>query len=250
VTLLFEVTELQAEIEAFGHIADELLAPGSRQVLRAASDELSGVSRSSTARRWQIRPENPLVTMPSYGSYMPDEEGGPTVHGEITFAWDLKPVRPSGDTRPAPHVQLDGVASTAIRLLRETPWSPQEERTELAVWRMEIADAKAPGTFFHVQVLGRESDVLFPKSLDVPRLPGVLNSPFACMEFVLGELFQDAWPKIAMRESGPGHRWRGIQAHRHAKHLAWAAEQVSGSSGSPWVMWKTAKPTERLFLRD
>jgi hypothetical protein len=246
-SLLFSVADLLDELRSFSQLADDLLAGGSKQVLRTAADELTGLSRGVTTRRWQVRLDNPVLTMPSYGAYMPDDAGGLTVFAEITFAWDLEPVRPRGDTRPARQVRVDGLASTAIRVLSGTPYQ-RDKAEELAVWRMEIADRHAPGAFFHVQVLGRDADTVFPKSLDVPRLPGVLHSPCACMEFVLGELFQAQWPRIAMRESGPGHRWRSIQAHRHARHLAWVAREVASSSGSPWVMWKRAQPDEGLFL--
>ncbi len=248
-SLLFSVESLQRELKAFGQLADELLAPGSRQVLTTAGADLNGYSRSSAGGRWSIHPDNPVLTMPSEGAYMRDDKGGLTVFAEITFAWDVTPVRPSGDTRPAPQICVDGLASTQIRILSGTPYD-RAAAEEVAAWRMEIADSEAPGTFFHVQVLGREEDTLFPKALDVPRLPGVLNSPFSCMEFILGELFQSRWSKIAMRDSGPGHQWRGIQAHRHARHLEWILREVASTSGSPWMMWKKAKPLEGLFLPD
>jgi hypothetical protein len=172
-----------------------------------------------------------------------------TLHGEITFVWELQPIRPRGDTRPAPLVLLNGLASTAVRLLDGPPWT-SDKPEELAMWRMEIADFEAPGTYFHIQVLGREKDKVFPKGLDIPRLPNVLNSPFACMEFVLGELFQKRWARIAQKESPSSRQWRTIQARRHRKHLEWAAEQVDTASGSPWVAWKVAKPYKELFLAD
>jgi hypothetical protein len=246
-SLLFGVQDLQNELTAFRELSSALLGPGADIVLRNAADQLAGIAKSNSRPiRWCIYDENPLLTIQSDGAYMPDDQGGLTVHAEVTFVWELEPVRPKGDTRPATQVRLNGLASTAIRLMSGTPWS--DERDELAVWRMEVADDNAPGTFFHVQVLGRDDDTIFPKSLDIPRLPGVLNSPFACMEFVLGELFQKRWTRIAQKDSGPGRQWRSIQAHRHLRHLAWAAEQVENSSGSPWVAWKAAKPDETLFL--
>lgn len=245
-SLLFSVSDLLNELHAFRELAEDLLSGGTSQVLYTAATQLRGISRTSGHVRWEIHPDNPVVTIPSAGSYMPDDKGPLTVYAEITFVWELEPIRPLGDQRAAKQVRLDGLASTKIRVLRGTPWDETEE--ELAVWRMEIGDRAAPGAMFHVQVLGRDDDTMFPKQLDVPRLPGVLNSPFACMEFVLGELFQDRWPRIAMRDSGPGLRWRGIQAHRHARHLRWVTEEVSSTSGSPWVIWKKAQPDEGLFL--
>jgi hypothetical protein len=231
-------------------LADEFLAPGSESVLRGASNQLAGICKRGSHMapvRWSIARENPLLTVASRGAYMPDDEGGLTVHGEITFVWELEPVREGGDSRPAQRVRLNGLASTSLRVLDGEPWTSSDPK-EYAFWRMEIADSNAPGAYFHVQVLGREDDTSFPKQLDIPRLPGVLNSPFACMEFVLGELFQKRWERIAQRETGACRQWRGIQAERHRRHLEWAAKIVKTTSGSPWVAWKVAKPGEDLFI--
>ena len=248
-SLLFGVTDLLQEVGSFRELSRDLLAPGAASVLRTAEEQLPGIARSASGPvRWCIEPTNPLLTIPSHGAYMPGAKGALTVHAEMTYVWELEPVRPKGDSRPAPNLRLEGLASTSVRLLRNTPWSGND-RDEVAVWRMEVADSHAPGAFFHVQILGRDADIIFPKALDIPRLPGVLHTPFACMEFVLGELFQEQWNRIAQKDSGPGRRWRGIQAHRHAQHLGWAASLVSNSSGSPWAAWKTAVPREDLFLR-
>lgn len=246
-SLLFSVSELLAELHSFRELAGGMLTGTSDRVLHTAAADLTGISKRSTPCRWQIHQGNPVVSKQSVGSYMPDAEGELTVFAEISFVWMLEPIRPPGDTRAAKQVRLNGLGSTAIRVLKGVPWEPVDA-VEVAVWKMEIADAAAPGAFFHVQVHGREEPEFFPTSLDVPRLPGVLNSPFACMEFVLGELFQAEWPRVAMRDSGPGLRWRAIQAHRHERHLAWVADQIRGTSGSPWIMWKAAKPHEGLFL--
>jgi len=246
-SLLFSVSDLRDELHAFRELARGMLFGNSDQALHTAADDLISISRRSTPCRWQIHSANPVVTKHSVGSYMPDDEGALTVYADISFVWMLEPVRPPGNTQAAKRVRLNGLGSTVIRIFDGLPWKPNEA-TEIAVWKMEIADTAAPGTFFHVQVHGREDPAYFPAALDVPRLPGVLNSPFACMEFALGELFQAKWPRIAMKDSGPGLRWRSIQAYRHRRHLEWVTEQVSATSGSPWVMWKAAKPDEGLFL--
>jgi hypothetical protein len=247
VSLLFAVADLRNELQAFRELADPLLFPGSSQVLHTAASDLLGISKSKNPVRWQIHQNNPIKTQPSVGSYMPDEQGALTVHAEISFVWGLEPVRPPGDQRPATQVRLNGLASTQIRLLNGFPGAGVASE-ELAVWRMEIGDDAAPGAMFHVQVLGRDSDKIFPKQLDVPRLPSMLNSPFACMEFVLGELFQEEWPRVAMKDSAHGRTWGSIQARRHAQHLKWIASTVAATSGSPWVMWKMSQPPEALFL--
>lgn len=246
---MFEVADLRNEVESFGKLAGELLAPGYEQVLRGVDSELLGIAKSNSGRvRWRIHEELPLLSEASVGEYMPDDEGGVIVYAEMTFVWELEPVRPSGDTRPAKQVRLCGLASTSIRLLEGDPRTAGSH-DELAMWKMDIADDRSPGVYFHVQILGREEDKSFPRSVDVPRFPGLLNSPFACMEFVLGELFQARWKRIAQKDSASLRQWRGIQAHRHKRHLEWARDQVVETSGSPWLAWKVAKPKPELFLR-
>ena len=247
--LLFEVADLRNEVGSFGKLAVDVLAPGSEQVLRGVVSELDGIAKSNSGPvRWRIHEQLPLFSEASIGEYMPDDEGGVVVHAEMTFIWELEPVRPSGDTRPAKQVRLCGLASTSIRLLEGDPSDPGPH-SELAMWKMDIADDSSPGAYFHVQVLGRAGDARFPKEVDVPRFPGLLNSPFACMEFALGELFQMRWKKIAEKDSASLRQWRSIQAHRHERHLEWARDQVVQTSGSPWLAWKIAQPEPQLFLR-
>lgn len=246
-SLLFDVIDLRQEIHAFRELARTFLAPGSDAVLRQAEQDLVGITRGVGGPfAWQLHPHNPMLTKLSYGSYMPGDEGSLCVHAKVTFIWHLEPVRPRGDSRPARQVRLSGLASTVVRIIEGDPGG--DELVELAVWRMEVADDAAPGAYFHVQVLGRDQDEMFPKALDIPRLPGVLASPLSCMEFAISELFQDDWARHAVRETGPGRRWRSVQAFRHDKQLRWHAEQVAASSGSPWVAWKRAIPPEHLFL--
>lgn len=247
-SLLFTISELQQETQAFREFSQRYLAPGSDQVLRQTEQNLLTIARRTGGPfSWEIHQDNPLLSQLSYGNYMPDDKGKLCVHAEMTFKWHLEPVRKSGDTRPALQVRLNGLASTAIRIMEGDP--NDGNCAELAVWRMEIADDAAPGSYFHVQVLGREQDTIFPKDLDVPRLPSVLASPLACMEFAIGELFQESWPKHASKETGASRRWRSVQAFRHTRQLQWHLDQVASGSGSPWVAWKRAKPEDNLFLR-
>lgn len=247
-SLLFEIAVLRDEVTAFQELARRFLEPSARSILNQLVSDLDGISKkSSGASRWQIYRDRPLRTVASIGDYMPDEEGELCVHAAIDFVWDLEPVRPRGDTRHAKKVRLSGLASTEIRLIEGEPGVPGG--SEIAVWRMEVADDAAPGCHFHVQVLGRDGDDMFPKALDVPRLPGSLVSPFACMEFVLSELFQAKWSKHVSKDSSEGKRWRKIQAFRHQRQLRWHLDTVDRTSGSPWVAWKLAKPPEDLFLQ-
>jgi hypothetical protein len=248
-SLLFSVAELTRESVALREVARDYLEPGADAVLRTVERDLEDIARRNGDRcyDWGIREYSPLRTKSSAGQYMPDDEGSLEVYGEITFVWQLQPIRPSAK-RPAANVRLDGKASTLVRLLEGAPNSGDTSE-ELAVWRMEVADDRAPGAYFHVQILGREKDKVFPHALDVPRLPNALVSPFACAEFVLGELFQDDWARHADRDFQAIRQWRGVQAHRHQRQLEWHQNQVRAAAGSPWLAWKKALPPENIFLR-
>ena len=248
-SLLFSVADLKRENIALREVAREYLEPGADAILRTVENDLTDIARRSGDRSydWRIPGHSPLRTKSSDGEYMRDSGGSLEVYGEITFVWQLRPIRPSAK-RPAENVRLDGKASTLVRLLAGKPNSG-ETADELAVWRMEVADSRSPGAFFHVQILGREEDKVFPHALDVPRLPNALVSPFACVEFVLGELFQDDWARHADRDFQAIRQWRGIQAHRHQKQLQWHRDQVEAAAGSPWSAWKKALPPENIFLQ-
>ncbi|WP_169398075.1 hypothetical protein [Pseudonocardia xinjiangensis] len=185
----------------------------------------------------------------STGEYMPDARGELHVHAVITYIWQLRPVRVKGNNRAAKRVELAGKASTCIRLLEGDPVANSQE-SEVAMWRMEVADDSSPGSYFHVQILGREEDEKFPHSLDVPRLPGALVSPFACAEFILAELFQERWSAHADRDFQDVRDWRTVQARRLRRQLNWHLEEIERTAGSPWSSWKRAKPPSTLFLKQ
>ena len=205
-------------------------------------------SDGNRSRPWQIAPTFPVRTRASEGEYMRDCRGAATVHAEITFIWEVRPERPSGSTRAAKLLRLDGKASTCIRILEGPPHS-QGLENELAMWRMEVADDAAPGSYFHVQIYGREDDEHFPHLLDIPRLPGILVSPFASIEFVLAELFQDRWAEHAVRDFSDVRDWRAVQLQRLVRQLRWHTREIE-RSGSPWCAWKKAIPPDDLFTSN
>lgn len=249
-TLRFKVADLKREIVALEQIAANFLAPGGTSVLRQVSSALDSIAlrHSTTPIRWTIEESNPLLTQQSRGEYAPDSEGGLMVYGEISFVWELIPVRTGGNQHGAcSNVELAGLASTRVRVLEGNPHEPSSGH-EIAQWRMEVGDPNSPGTHFHVQVLGHEIEPPFPKDLDVPRLPGLIFSPFSCAEYLLGELFQDRWPRHMSRENGGSRLWNGIQSDRLSRQLRWHQDQVASSSGSPWIAIKLAKPPAELFL--
>jgi hypothetical protein len=250
VSLLFHVAEFRREINALGRLACNYIDTSSQKVLAETWSILEQICDSDGRRihRWQIAPTFPVRTRASEGEYMRDSRGASTVHAEITFIWEVRPERPRGSSKTAKLVRLDGKASTCIRILEGPPHASGPEH-ELARWRMEVADDAAPGAYFHVQIYGREDDEHFPHLLDIPRFPGILVSPFACIEFVLAELFQDQWAEHAVRDFNDVRDWRSVQFKRLVRQLRWHAHEIK-KSGSPWSAWKRAIPPEDLFTSD
>ena len=246
--LHFAVSDLVSEIGALRSIAAKFIAIGGDNVLRKAESDLINISARHAANvPWEIKEDLPLRSVVSEGDYM--RGGGQRfVFAELSFVWGLTPIRESGDSRPARIVELAGLASTKIRLMEGEPedWSSAEE---LAMWRIEVAVADSPGTHFHVQILGGDENPPFPKSVDVPRLPSLVVSPFASMEFAISELFQTEWAKHSSASGGAMNLWRGIQGRRMERQLEWHLKALSDSSASPWSALKAAKPPSGLFLQ-
>jgi hypothetical protein len=120
---------------------------------------------------------------------------------------------------------------------------------ELAMWRIEIGDDDSPGCHFHVQIRGEEDDGPFPKRLSVPRLPTCLASPMAALEFLLAELFQEAWRRHVSAETDALKSWRAIQRERLRKLFEWQSHTVAGlNQASPWSTLKLAKPPADIFV--
>lgn len=244
-SITFNVAELKREIESIGQIAGPFLALRARSQLQQVAADLDGIARGTGPRRWAIPLDSPIQTRLSKGEY---QRGGGqhSVFGAFTFVWEIEPSRTQGDTRPADEVTLVGLASSCLRIIEGDPVRPGTQ-TELAMWRMEVGDANSPGTHFHVQVLGHGELPPFPSSLDVPRLPGMLVSPFACLEFLVSELFQEDWVKEVNRDTGPLRQWRGVQRSRIRAQLEWQLGEIEAVHGSPWSALKAAKPPRELF---
>jgi hypothetical protein len=143
---------------------------------------------------------------------------------------------------------LDGVASTRLALFGRHPVHGDQE---IARWSFEVAADSSPGCHFHTQVKGDFSDRLFPPTLSIPRLPGILVTPIDALDFLLGEVFQDSWAENVARDSADLRTWAAIQRHRLANVLEWQRQQVINARGAVWLAIKRAKPrTEQLLPRN
>jgi len=244
--LIFPFEEFRSECETLKAYASAVLDKRTTRVLDDARRTLENIqTQGSTDRtvRWTISERDPLCTIWSNGESQP-KKSTHRIRAKLSFVWEIRPLR-ERKGKPSRHFLLDGLASTRITLVEE---KDQSERC-LAQWTVDVGDHQSPGTHFHFQLNGFEEPP-FPKSLDIPRLPAPMMSPFLAMEFVIGELFQDRWKKLAAAESPHTHRWRSLHKDRLQRFFEWQTKCVVNDrfSGSPWMALKQAKPPSDLFL--
>ena len=249
--LEFDFENVIAEIDALNKLVGNFCQPRSKSVLPELISTLRSIRGNEANRSWPwgIKENNQFFTDISRGAYQPDEQGGDNVFAEITSTWEVRRIAPKKRSAQAERFKLIGNASTRVRLHREVPAGAALE--ELAMWRAEIGDSASPGCHFHVQVLGDKEHPPYPKSLDVPRFPGLIVTPAGVVEYVLSELFQDRWLQHLSTQRADLDRWWPIQKKYLGAVLGWQLKVVNGSSsGSPWGTLKKAKPNARLFLEE
>lgn len=249
--LFFSFSEMNIEIENMKKLSADFLEPTSyHYILPMWQRELSSYQKSLTTTifSWTIGESKPIRTIPSIGKYECGGDGALTVIGEVSAKWEIQLVRLKEKKKNhAPSLfALTGLASTKVRILKVTA----EGEQELARWRFEIGDFQSPGCHFHVQVLGNDDDEKFPKSLAVPRLPGIMVTPMDALEFLLAELFQDEWKHKTSRSSDALTAWAGCQRKRLTRVLEWQKAKLSAGSGSPWTLLKGGKPDSNLLIMD
>ncbi len=248
--LLFSFLEMNIEIENMRKLSAGFLEETSfYSVIPMWQQELSSyqMSRATASFPWTIGESKPIRTIPSIGKYECGGDGSHTVIGEVSAKWEIQLVRLKGKKKNhAPSLfSLNGLASTKVRILEVMT----EGERELARWRFEIGDFQSPGCHFHVQVLGDHDDEKFPKSLAVPRLPGIMVTPMDALEFLLAELFQDEWKNKTSRSSDALTAWAACQRKRLTKVLEWQQTQLSTGSGSPWTLLKGGRPDSDLLTK-
>lgn len=244
--LRFEFQEMIAELEAFSRLAEPFLLAESRSVLSNLKQALENyrIEPTTNSRSWQISTTSSLKTISGRGYEKGGRVGKHCVYAEITSIWEIRRITGRSVRQPAKYFELTGLASTRVRLVCEASNGGQHQ--EIAMWRMEVGDSNSPGCHFHVQILGQTAEFPFPNSLSVPRLPSLMMTPAAAVEFVLAELFQDEWAKHIGRNGPYLNRWSAIQRKRWVTLLSWKLDLVQKST-NPWTSIKTAKPQPMLF---
>jgi len=250
--LFFSFAEMNIEIENMSKLASQFLEENSfYNVVPTWQLDLRNyqASRATTEFSWVIQEANPVRTKPSMGEHRVGGGGGHNVIGELSAIWRIRLIRLSGQKKLSlPSLfSLVGIASTRVRILE---MSNAGNQNELARWRFEVGDAQSPGCHFHVQVLGGDGDSLFPKTLEVPRLPGILITPMDALEFLLGEIFQDCWRRETSKSCDAMTQWSGCQKKRLTRVLKWQRDHLETGSGSPWTWLKGRKPEADLLIKD
>src|SRR5437868_8755675 len=188
--LRLNFANLQKELESVPNLARPFLTPEGTYRLDEAKRQLSVFkSKPGQPVTWEVPRDAPIRTVLSKGQYERRDSGkqkGPHIHGALSFKWEM-----TTSEKAVKEILLCGKASTMICLCE----GEGDEARVLSMWKMEIGvgAAASPGCFFHIQVPGTEEDPPFPESIPVPRLPVFPPTPMACLEFVLGELFQRDW---------------------------------------------------------
>lgn len=233
--LIFSFKDFIDECETLKSYAREVLDEHTIWVLDHAKYNLESIQAQGSADRtvqWSISQQHPLCTIWSDGESQPGNNSAHRIRAKLSFVWEIRPFKESKKKNPK-HFVLDGLASTCITLV-------EEGGQHLSQWTVDVGDDQSPGTHFHFQLGG---------TLDVPRLPAPVMSPFLAMEFVIGELFQDRWKKLAAAESTYSHRWRSLHKERLQRFFEWQRKCVEDCFlGSPWMALKLAKPKSDLFV--
>lgn len=239
------------QLEGVVRLGAKHLELDAEQIVAQACDELRAIrdsGRTGTSR-WCIPQSRPIRTMPT-NSYQPGDKGGLSARASLSFVWEIE------RTDKRDEFSLVGLCSTKI-VLADTSDKLDGVTTPLA-WTFEMGSKDSSGCHFHAQidwktairaVLSDEDMHKWP-SLDVPRLPSFLITPGDCLDYVLGELFQDHWPR-QYEDTDPAEIGRWVSSSRRRilailRSSILAAENATRTS--PWIAIKQWYPRDSKLL--
>lgn len=250
--LQFSFAEMHREIENMRKLAEKFLDPKSYyRVIPEWQRQLQYFERqphpSGAQLMWSISENDPIKTKLSEGEYeAKPRKGSYKLYGYISGVWEISKPASKGKKKTfrSPYFTLEGLASTKI-----TVWTPRTNGPdeELARWALEVGGADSPGSHFHTQINLDDEDHKFPSKLPVPRLPAVLVTPMDALDFLLAELFHDAWYEHTSQETDPVKHWGACQRFRLGSLLNWQGRRIREASGSPWTTFKRQKPSANMF---
>lgn len=202
--ILFSYNRTFKEIDLAKHYFGRYIAAESSSALGEWLGKLKQFKQTAIKGNrytWEIPVTRPLKTIVSEGQYQPDNAGGLRVRGTLSAIWTIEHVgRHTVLGKGDEAFRLVDLGSTLVQILRIIEGEPDGC---VAAWRFDIGVANSPGFHFHTQVPTRPDssnavdEVYFPLALDVPRFPAILFFPLDGLEFLLGELFHEDWPRYA-----------------------------------------------------
>lgn len=246
----FEFSAFLVELDAMSHLVQDggfLDGPSCARLadFRERVERLMHVKTSGTTARWEISRDRPLRTRHCPGAYRPQATHGlASVVGELSVRWDVR-LTGQRKKRSFAMFQVDnerGNASTRVSIKRATENGDVEE--ELAVWRSDIRSPGGVGCFYHTQVLGETNVTPFPDFLGVPRFPDPFVTPMAVLEFLLSELFPEAWDEHLSSSAHSTDTWRQSQKQRWMDLLDAQRQIVGHPRASPWLALRSWSPSE------
>jgi hypothetical protein len=222
--LHFSTVQIRSELNGMADLAAEFLGRQDSQRLREASRSLTTALESTGV--WQLPSENPLETVEA------EREAG-FLFGRLSFKWDVRKLTPTT-------FKVSGNASTTIEILNLGASAPPIS------WNTDIGGSGHPGHRLHMQFRADG------KSTEIPRLPSILLTPVDCLDFLLGELFQEKWERHQYARHTQTAGWTS-DVRRRVCHLLRTKAECAGRPSvlTPWMTlkkWDFTQP--RLSLAD
>ena len=233
--LKFNVASLRQELIYCNNIARKFLEPASQCKLKLAADQLTDIPIGTTEfEPWQIDKDDPIKIQCAGGRHGLSGNGK-YLQGRLSFKWQLRKIN-------GRQFELGEIVSTliAIHCLDDAT------RTNDLVlqWHVDVVtEEDAPLPWFHIQVEN-------PENLSVPRFPSFLFTPSDCLDFLLGEIFQQEWMWHQMNHSHI-QRFAAYQKSRICRLITAqrSALRRSGSNYSSWITLKEWEPDADIFIK-
>jgi hypothetical protein len=249
--LAFRFGALMKEMRLFPQVARGKLPPAALKRLEYLGEALGPLANADEARRVQWgTADQPIETNPSAGSHQIRRGGhGRNLKGIVDFRWEIQPI---GRRQRVPENRFLALWNSSVRIHLVDTGAADDDREEVvASWNFDVGDNQSPGCHFHAKFSHpKEEDRILLEDVDVPRLPCFIFMPTDAIEFVIGELWQDDWRKIAASGAKEMDMWRQFSRRRFEKLFAWYSSELGNTRGTPWAHLKCAKPDASVLLEE
>lgn len=237
----FLADELASELDGVRVIGSGLLAPEADGRLRDAVASLKRFASKQQSGKWEVPQLRPISTRVSEGSHQRDDRGAHHLSAHVSWQWNLH-------FRKGRTIEIAGLASMDV-IVKKHNAAGESEALRL---NFDIGVEGGPGPAYHAQVkaVGGTSMKFDGSDLDVPRIASIVLTPGECIELVLSELFQDAWPRAVSAQSAYTSVWQKQRA-RMSTMLQSAATRIQGASGmTAWTAYKSWCPAGVRFQHE